>query len=272
MKMRQVDAFSYLDWSSLGKDKKKNKKSSRRALLNQDRFSVAKLLHGDLYESFAALPPRRKLKYENYAIAHTSPSVVPTFLPSIRVWHYNVSNPDDAYLPSAVAVEDHNNQDDGVLVRITERAMQMWDAIADGSFRDLLEVGVMRRRKGRKHRKKKKKPVPRLPRYASPRSPSRTNRYLTPLGYTQYFLPLNEHHSPNWTIEYITYPPESIKSYLPTHMQGNTSALGRAIEAPYQMKEWTIPGLINLAKDVAGSKKLWKDYVRRMYVSSGFVG
>lgn len=268
-----MDAFSYLDWSNLdnGKKKKNRKRSLKSSSLNQDRFSIAKLLHGDLYDSFSALPPRRKLKYENYAIAHTSPSIVPTFLPSIRVWHYNVSNPDDAYM-GASAVLDKVDGQVGPWKRIVKRALQLWDSSAIEAYHALLAIDITRRRKGRKHRKKKKKPITRLPRYSSPNSPSRSNRYLTPLGYTQYYLPLNQYEHPNWTIEYITYPTESLKTYLPAHMHGNSSAFEKSVQAPYQMKQWNIPVLLNLAKDLASSKILWKEYVKRMYVSSGFVG
>lgn len=272
MRSEKVDAFSYLDWSSLDdgkRRKRKGKKKSKKSLLNQDRFTIAKLLHGDLYDSFAALPPRRKLKYEDYAIAHTSPSVVPTFLPSVRIWHYNVSNPNDAYISSTHFGEAEAQI--GLWRRLRDRALQVWDSSIAEHLHTWLELDVTRRRKGRKHRKKKK-PVPRLPRYSSPQSPSRTNRYLTPLGYTQYYLPLHQHQSPNWTIEYITYPAENMINYLPGHVYDNSTASERTVEAPYQLKEWTIPNLLNLAKDLAGSRKLWKEYVRRMYVSSGFVG
>lgn len=242
------------------------------SLLHQDRFSIAKLLHGDLYESFQALPPRRKIKYEDYAIAHTSPSVVPTFLPSVRVWHYNVTNPSDAYLPSIDAARDGQGTVPSSWRRLLDRAMQTWEALSADGLDRIFAIDITRRRKGRKHRKKKK-PVPRLTRHFSPFSPSRTNRYLTPLGYTQYYLPLeSQQESPTWSIEYVTYRTNKLKTYLPEHMHGNSSTFEAEVEAPYQMKEWTIPAIIGLAKDLASSKKLWKEYVKRMYVSSGFVG
>ncbi|KAK9896712.1 hypothetical protein P389DRAFT_83164 [Cystobasidium minutum MCA 4210] len=267
-----VDAFSYLDWSSLDGDKnKKKKRNHRKSLLSRDRFSIAKLQHGDLYESFQALPARRKLKYEDYAISHTSPSIVPTFLPSIRVWHYNVTNPDDAYMPSISAAAPNTFDEEGLWRRIVERTVETWESLS-ANFLDHLDIiDISRRKKGRKHRKKKKKPVPRLPRHFSPSSPNRMNRYLTPLGYTQYYLPLHTHQeSPEWTIEYVTYPTNKAKTFLPAHMRGNSSEFPNKLSAPYQMTEWTIPTLMNLAKDLADSKKLWKDFVRRMYVSSGF--
>lgn len=270
----QVDAFSYLSWLNLddGRKKKRKRKNKRMNLLNQDRFSIAKLLHGDLYESFQALPPRRKIKYEDYAIAHTSPSIVPTFLPSVRVWHYNVSNPDDAYLPSIAAASEADITVEGLWTRLLDRAMQTWESLTADGFDRIFAIDITRRKRGRKHRKKKKKPVPRLIRHFSPFSPSRTNRYLTPLGYTQYYLPLEvKQDSPTWSIEYVTYPTNKLKTYLPEHMHGNSSTFETEVEAPYQMKEWTIPAIIDLAKDLASSKKLWKEYVKRMYVSSGFV-
>lgn len=54
----------------------------------------------------------------------------------------------------------------------------------------------------------------RLPRYYSKYSPSRSNQPLTPLGYTQFYLPdvdnVDEGKPPKWEIEYSTYKPSQL--------------------------------------------------------------
>lgn len=253
-----VDTFSYLDYKSL------SKKGQAKTAGKPD-YSIAKFTHDNLYSIFESLPSDKKMKLQDYAIAHTGPSVIPTYLPSLRIWHYNVTDDSDVYLPGphAVSVADPTS----IWERSRTALMALWQEIEFSQVFGLDIDTLRRRRKGRKHRRKKKKPIPRLPRYFSPDSPSRTNRYLSPLGYTQYYLPIDRHGSPNWTLEYITYPEKRMQHFLPKHMQLNTTEV--AIDAPYNMVDLTIPSWLHLAKSLTKSKKKWKQYVRRMYVDSG---
>lgn len=60
----------------------------------------------------------------------------------------------------------------------------------------------------------------RKPRYESPESPSRSNKPLSLLGWTQFYLPdieKNSKKAPEWLIEYSTFKP---KSLLPPSMTG----------------------------------------------------
>lgn len=253
-----VDTFSYLDYKSLSK-KRKAKSATK------GDYSIAKFTHNDLYSVYEALPTTKKLRLEDYVIAHTSPSVIPTYLPSVRVWHYNVTDEDDTYLPGPHALVDSPRSS---LWWKTRAAVAPYFGRLDIERLVDTDLDIFRRkRKGRKHRRKKKKPVQRLPRYASADSPARRNRYLTPLGYTQYYLPIDRYQEPNWTLEYITYPEKRMQHFLPKHMQLNASMAG--IDAPYQLDDLTIPSWLTLAKGLTRSKRKWKQYVRRMYVDSG---
>jgi endopolyphosphatase len=264
-----VDTFTYLDWTSLDDGENRKGRKRKNKMHKRDKFSIAKLVHSDLYDSFQALPARRKIRPENYVITHTGPSVIPTFLPSVRVWHYNVTDPSDSYRPSLEGTSVVNAGDDTAWKRLIDRASEAWGSFSLDGLMKLYDFDILKRRRGRKHRKKKKKPIVRLPRHSSPHAPSRTNRYLTPLGYTQYILPLDKHPGPDWTIEYVTYPAKKLKTFLPAHMQGNSSSFLQDVHTPYDFHDLTISRWLGLAKDLTASKQAWKDYVKLMYVSSG---
>ncbi|CAG8741949.1 31885_t:CDS:2 [Gigaspora margarita] len=72
------------------------------------------------------------------------------------------------------------------------------------------------------------------PKGRDPNAPSHINTFLTPLGYTQYFINLTHsnlfpNNKPEYTIEYTTWD-------------------------DYQMKDLTVPSWINLARQVTGRK------------------
>lgn len=253
-------------------NKRKGKRKAKRdfdVTRDKDSVSITKFVHNDLYEILAALPSKKKMRLENFAIVHTGPSVIPTYLPSLRIWNYNISRPEDKYIPTENALVPENSIKP-LLARLQARAWTILERALSTAVLDqlsfALDVDVLTRKKRRRHRKKKK-PIVRLPRHFSPLSPSRMNRYLTPLGYTQYYLPIDKHTHPNWTIEYITYPQERLHNALPHHLLDKIAM--DKVEAPYQMDDLTIIKWLELAKKLTSSKKKWTAYVKRMYVSSG---
>ena len=232
-------------------------------------------MHDDLYSSYAALPSAGQMKLEDFCIVHTGPSVIPTYLPSLRIWNYNVTHSEDRYKPQQESPKETIVP--GRVFTNTKGLWNIWKVQTNEMINKGLDLvrkrkDLVRKRKKKKKGKKRKpkRPIPRLLRHFSPNSPSRTNRYLSPLGYTQYYLPIDQHDQPSWTIEYMTYPPEAIVHLLPKHLLPNTSDNShRQLEAPYKMSDLTIPSWLSLAKLFVDDKKLWKGYVRKMYVSSG---
>lgn len=67
------------------------------ALGKPKRFS----LEDDLLADFRELPKRKSLDLDDFAVVNVGPSVVPTYMPSLRVFTYNVS-----------AVEEEEGEDD----------------------------------------------------------------------------------------------------------------------------------------------------------------
>lgn len=232
-------------------------------------------MHDDIYAKYDRLPSVRKMKLEDYCIVNTGPSVIPTYLPSVRIWNYNVTDENDMYIPGEQREDSHlrrwlSSSVDSSWQMIL-RSFETWQETVEEGAATLLRK-KHKGKKSRRRKKKKKKPSPKLPRFYSAESPSRKNRYLTPLGYTQYYLPIdnndnNKHDtSPNWTIEYITYPHEKRTHFLPSQQMQMEA---ERAPSPYKLEDLTIPSWLGLAKSLTESKKMWKGYVRRMYVSSG---
>lgn len=139
----------------------------------------------------------------------------------------------------------------------------------------------------------------RKPRHYSKRSPSRTNRALSPLGYTQFYLPsmINQKKKPEWEIEYTTY---KVKKLVPSSPENTTQPLPvplhllpdydprifskpenkteekevakkrakfyKAVKAvtPYRMKDLTIGSWVKLARMLVLEKKRWKKFAELM--------
>ena len=169
-------------------------------------------LPADLKQDYSTLPGKGRTNQDMYSVFYIAPSVIPTYYPSIRLWTYNTT--EEARYASVTELldstpsEDQEQQD-------TSEVDQDEDDTDDDLDHDQADVqgppfGSLsrhhhrptppERRKGRKHKKKKRKP---LPRHASPNSPSRTNTYLSLLGYSQWVMDIDEQ---NKAIEHILDP------------------------------------------------------------------
>jgi endopolyphosphatase len=257
----QIDHFFWLDKDDVmhGSDVSPAESNLTTTLLDMFTPPVSPLaLDRDLKSEYKSLSRLDKVDFDDFAIVHVAPSVVPTYNPAIRVWIYNVSNPDNRYRPKDEAVdtfEAEDGDDDGfededflespecaTLPLSIDRLMRFTPSWPVDSSEDVSLTAISPSeleedlaKKGRKHRgrkKKRRRKKPRLPRHASPHSPSRTNRFLTPLSYTQFFINLDEankhdgwgrHHKgekgeipppPKWQVEYTTTPPRELARHL----------------------------------------------------------
>jgi endopolyphosphatase len=142
-------------------------------------------------------------------------------------------------------------------------------------------------RRGRKRRKHPKKKRP-LARHTSPRSPSRTNRFLSLLGYEQYYLDLvraNAYASPDrlpaFELEYSTYSPEKLVEVLlattdslVAGLEGSGSERVECLKqkhphlTPYSMPDLTVGSWLTLAHRLGTESKLWEGFKERIYVSA----
>jgi len=270
--------------------------------MKKKRYSLPQTLRKD----FKSLPPAKtpkngtghKINYDDYVVVNVGPSVVPAYLPSVRVFRYNVTEwnnppnksapleepePEFAYEGQTVfsldggdeAKEDDDDEED-----------------EDGAPGDGKKKKGSKRHHGHRHdpgeidctikkNRKKDECLFDKPRHASKHSPSRSNKLWTPLGYTQWYLPgvetYNESNVPKYEIEYMTYPLTSLspptnypvpQRLLPESLR-NLTEVTEDMESelvPYHMNDLTIPSWIKLARKLAGKKKLWNKFKTFMYL------
>ncbi|TKY85243.1 hypothetical protein EX895_006323 [Sporisorium graminicola] len=170
-------------------------------------------LPGDLKQDYSTLPGKGRTNEDMYSVFYIAPSIIPTFYPSIRLWTYNTSE-EARYVADVAAGASASSLQAG------EAAYDDDDSDDDSDDEDEVEEKddddsewrikplsrhhhrptPPKKRKGKKHRKKRGK---KLPRHASPDSPSRTNTYLSLLGYSQWVMDIDEQ---NEAIEAILHP------------------------------------------------------------------
>lgn len=114
-------------------------------------------LDDQLLSQFKRLPKRKKTELDRYAVVNVAPSVVPTYQPAIRVWTYNVSE-------ASVQAEPTCDKDAASRFRSAVRRLQL-PLVPDRWLR-----------------------APCMD--AAERAPIRSNRFLSPLAYTQFFVRL----------------------------------------------------------------------------------
>jgi len=217
-------------------------------------------LYDTLLHEFAALPTKPKdLDYAEYAVVNTAPPVVPNpYLPSFRVFAYNVTRPQ----AKATGKKRHhghhrgNRGDKDVHCRQQEY-QDTWKCFLNETW------------------------------HSDKESPSRSNKLWTPLGYAQYYMPglkgANETHEPKYKLEYMTFVPSLLHpprtadgtdgfqypiplKRLPGSLRD--SGVTDSKYAPYSMADLTIPSWVGLAQKLGDESnvKLRKRFRKYMYM------
>jgi endopolyphosphatase len=139
-----------------------------------------------------------------------------------------------------------------------------------------------------------------LPRYYNKTSPSRRNSPLTPLGFTQFYLPdvdSRKKTPPEWQVEYATFKPakllpnasesgwnqpppvpfhllpgwkEEVQVAMQSGDEGMVEAYRRRLKGitPWRMKDLTIGSYVKLARKLVVEKKMWNKFTELMWVVS----
>ncbi|KAL7424914.1 Endopolyphosphatase [Cryptotrichosporon argae] len=187
-----------------------------------------------LKKDFGEMPGPQKLKLKDYAVMNVAPSVIPTYLPGVRIYSYNISGVGD----------------DG------------------GDDLDAAGLDELKKKRNRGHRHDKPKDDCALPgnadkphcefrhkpRYYNKTSPSRHNRALSPLGYAQFYLPALDKQSrtpPAWQVEYTTY---KLKALVPSNLTGEHGA--QPLPVPPHLLPGFEPGVFG---DAAAGDWAWLD-------------
>ncbi|KAI0347563.1 hypothetical protein BDW22DRAFT_1352033 [Trametopsis cervina] len=283
-----------------------------------------KELYTTLLKDFNAVSKRsgKKLDYDALAVVNVSPSVVPNpYLPSFRVYAYNVSG--DAYVPAAEEQEQGETWhrlgglpgggegDEHGFGEDYEEEEDDWEEEVDEELRDAFareDRTTVSRHLGDYVDREEWCPPGRENAtwactlserwHSSPRSPSRTNRLLTPLGFAQYYLPdMNgtAKHPPQWRLEYLTFAPPNLHppsaattgtatddaatvrfaypiplKHLPKKLRDASANVTKSKYAPYGMEDLTIPSWLRLVRRLGRAKhaKLRRRFKQYMYMGA----
>jgi len=221
-------------------------------------------LYDTLLHEFSALPTKPKdLDYGDYHVVNTAPPVVPNpYLPSFRVFSYNVSGAADGVArPKTTGKRRHGHRrgdhEDKVAHCSLKENKDTWKCFLNETW------------------------------HSDPESPSRSNKQWTPLGYAQYYIPhledANKTHRPRFTLEYLTFAPKLLhppptfgkgqKFQYPIPLQRlpkslRDSGVTESKYAPYEMADLTIPSWMELAQKLGDrqQKKLRKRFRKYMYM------
>ncbi|KDN41886.1 hypothetical protein K437DRAFT_258111 [Tilletiaria anomala UBC 951] len=148
----------------------------------------------DIRDEFNTLPGRRRTNLDQYNFFFSAPSIVPTWWPSVRVWTYNVTR-ESAFKQQARATDapvlaeeaddeekEMDHQEEVNEVNGDEKNVPAQACSGSG--------GACAQRNHR-HPRPGKKQKHNKTYHSNPDSPSRTNRFLTPLGYSQWVFDID---------------------------------------------------------------------------------
>ncbi|KAI1786520.1 Metallo-dependent phosphatase-like protein [Ganoderma leucocontextum] len=269
-----VDHFFLLDAEQLARPRNKSVASNEGASTFK---SKKKELYKTLMQEFSDLPRYENLDHDNYGVVNVAPPVVPTYLPSFRIFTYNTTG--ELYEPGHLGEDEQPGR----------RRRSMKD-LADSLCADEAYENTWRCKLSK-------------PWHSNPRSPSRTNRLWTPLGYAQYYLPdldaADEKHRPKFKLEYLTFQASALhppaageasaaedvdetavaaarqfnwpipKRHLPRSLQNSTTTKSKKF-APYSLEDLTIPSWTALGTRLGRNKgKLRQRFKEFMYMGGG---
>ncbi|KAM5532304.1 hypothetical protein V8D89_014062 [Ganoderma adspersum] len=252
-----MDHFFLLDAEQLARPRNMSSASNHEAATLGGK---KKELYKTLMQEFSDLPKYENLDHDNYGVVNVAPPVVPTYLPSFRIFTYNTTG--------ELYEAGHLGEDEQ-----PERPPR--------SMKDLVDSLCADEAYENSWRCKLSKPW-----HSNPRSPSRTNRLWTPLGYAQYYLPdldeADEKHRPKFKLEYLTFradalhplaPPGEVsaaedetavaaarkfnwpipKRHLPRSLQNSTMTKAKKF-APYALADLTIASWTELGTRLGRNK------------------
>ncbi|KAI0375671.1 hypothetical protein BV20DRAFT_932452 [Pilatotrama ljubarskyi] len=285
-----IDHFFLLDASQLGNSTRSRDMSFAAGDEGDDETSVLKHKKKELYklllQEFSDLPGAQRLNHDDYAVVNVAPSVIPTYLPSFRIFAYNATG--EPYRAGQLGRAEEQPGRPSRSLKTLAGGLCAQEEPANTWLCHLEQ-----------------------PWHSSPESPSRMNRLWTPLGYAQYTLRkmdrADESHPPKFKLEYLTFPVRALRPppeaegaaeaegidggrdtiadatvnakrkfwypiprrHLPRRLRNGTITESKKF-APYELEDLTIPSWTALAQRLgrAKAKKLRQRFRRYMYMGA----
>ncbi len=195
-------------------------------------------LPGDLKQDYSTLPGKGRTDEDLYSVFFIAPSIIPTYYPSIRLWTYNTTE-GARYTASTTTttqddgIDEVDEEDDDVDLDEED------EAIVDVRSRHHHRPVPPKKRRGKKGKKRRRA------RHASAASPSRTNTYLSLLGYSQWVMDIDAQN-------------DAIERILKQHGDDEKRRKhAEAVDVDYRLEYATYPASV-----------LWADFAP----SSGYTG
>ena len=157
---------------------------------------------------------------ERYSVSLVSPSVVPNYFPTIRIFEYNITGLEHLAVSPLSDQETFSNSLIQKLATEHETTPDDHEFLDDGSYSRTISSILKRKHKHSsktsfKKNKKYKFKVPKGPSKSSPPGPAYSPQPLTLTSYTQYFANLT--HINNDFVESLTPPPSHSRSQSPNN-------------------------------------------------------
>ncbi|KAG7809327.1 hypothetical protein KL921_003324 [Ogataea angusta] len=176
---------------------------------------------------------------ERYSFAHVTASVVPTFNPGFRVWEYNVS---ELYSSEAKQFEPWEH----FFARLEEE-------LAAEDNQDTLDAEAS-----------KDKTIPPIMPSDLPLGPAYTPQLFSPERYTQYYVDLDyAAKHPDWKFEYeVEYSTDDDEYQMDSLLVSDWLKMARKLAKSAAVAADDV--------ETAGAKKLWKTYLNRAFIDTGY--
>ncbi|KAF5096336.1 hypothetical protein D0Z00_002816 [Geotrichum galactomycetum] len=284
-----VDHFLLHD--SLDKKKKKSDQSENADLkefINFDDGRASIFGKVDYLQDLRGLYSEVREDWSRYAVSYVSPSVIPTYLPGLRVWEYNTTGINDIkvntqeFRPWSEVFREVELEFDAALSEFDDDDLADFDELEEQHIllidSDLSDAGKKKKHKKKKDNKKKKgdrDPTwpPEFPEVIA--GPAYTPQTFTPTKYTQYFLNLTDSNSEgapfNYDVEYTTDDePYGLDNLLVSSWVKLARKLGAGLllNGPDNNNNNQIDLLDPEYQNQV--HRAWKTFVQYFFVSSGF--
>lgn len=236
----------------------------------------------DLKDAYSSLADDEATRY---SVAFVSPSVIPTYLPGLRVWEYNTTGLDES-APTMYSNGEPLRQWSDVFIELDQELDRIAYGGEDYPEDDDNELEITKKKHGKKHKKnkkKKKKADPTWPPHFTDVAlgPAYVPQTFTPTRYVQYFLNLSEINNGNQKFDYETeYTTDGAPYYMKDLLVKSWVKLARNLLVADGKTEATIAESdVKLDEQVVlngkkGSPKVsrptWETYLRYAFVSSGY--
>ncbi|KAF9897964.1 Endopolyphosphatase [Lobosporangium transversale] len=207
----------------------------------------------ELWEQYEDIP-KKKVKLSDYAIVLVSPSVVPTYNPSLRVYSYQLAT--EKSQDELLTVSPSEELDGSQAESFEDEAGDLDNEVEQEEEEESLWSGFVAQRyghnvdnnynNGKKKKKKPKKPKkPKRPPNPPAVPPS---AFGFPLHYTQYWVNLTlanlEKKQPEYVVEYRS-------------------------KEDWGLQDLSVPGWLALARKVVTDDRVKEQYLARMVVLTG---